>query len=189
MEAIKVPHDRLALDTGPKDETLMSRVVAGDASAADALVQRYQHTLFSFLYRLTLNTADTEDLFQETWLRLLRYRNTFRIGSKFSTWLFQIAVNCTRDLLSHKMPAVPVKDDMAVSAADITDQPLENRDNVAAIVEHLPLPQREVLVLKYFHDMKETEIAALLEIPLGTVKSRLHNAMACVRRFYEQQEA
>ena len=178
----------MQLASVPGDEALMMRVARGDDNSADLLVRRYQQPLFAFLYRLTVNQADAEDLFQETWLRTIRYRHTFDPTKKFSTWLFQIAVNCTRDFF-HKKPAatVAMQEDISI-AGDHEMRRLEDQELAAMIVERLPLPQREVLVLRYFHHLKEKEIAELLDVPLGTVKSRLHKIMHHLQQFYGESD-
>ena len=172
----------------PADEALMMRVACGDDASANILVKRYQQPLFAFLYRLIVNQADAEDLFQETWLRTIRYRHTFDPTKKFSTWLFQIAVNCTRDFFRKKPAAtVSMQEDIPI-AGDHGIRLLEDQELAAAIVDRLPLPQREVLVLRYFNHLKEKEIAELLDVPLGTVKSRLHKVMHYLQQFYGESD-
>lgn len=167
----------------PDDAELIQCIVDGDATAADLLVDRYQQMLFSFLCRLSTNQADAEDIFQEVWLRVIRYCRSFQKDKKFKSWLFQIAVNCTRDYFSQRRTTMPMLEDIA------TEQPhdwkrLEDRELARTILGKVPLPQREVLLLRYFHDMKEKEIAVVLNIPIGTVKSRLHNILHYLKEFY-----
>lgn len=171
-----------------QDEELMMRLAHGDAGAADLLVARYKNMLFAFLYRLTTNRSDAEDLFQETWLRVVRYRHTYRAPKKFSTWLFQIAVNCTRDFYKSTVKAKTLDGESALLSTE-DGRHLEDRELTAMLMRQLPLPQREVIMLRYFHDMKETEIADLLEIPLGTVKSRLHKSLLYLKAHYGDEYA
>ena len=166
------------------DESLMLQVVSGDTNAADILLVRYQKPLYKFIFRMTVNESDSEDLFQETWLRIIRYRHTFREGKKFSTWLFQIATNCTRDFFRSKKSFVSLEDAPPVTHQD--NNSLENDEWASTLIRNLPVYQREVVVLKFFHEKKEREIAEILEIPLGTVKSRLHKAMQNLREMKDE---
>jgi RNA polymerase sigma-70 factor (ECF subfamily) len=158
----------------------MALLAQGDGRAADALVERYRNALFAFLYRMNENRADAEDLFQETWLRVMRYRRTYCAGKRFSTWLFQIALNCTRDLAAAKRPAAPLEEEPE-DAGERNPSEMEEKESAQALVLKLPLPYRETVILRYFHDMKESEIAEVSGIPLGTVKSRLHKALTFLR--------
>ncbi len=158
----------------------MCRLQQGNTQAADILLQRYKGPLFSFLYRLTVNQSDSEDIFQETWLRVIRYAHTFQKQKKFSTWLFQIATNCTRDFFRRKKETVPLEENIELIAQN--KQPtFENKQWATMLVKKLSLSQREVVILKFFHQKKEREIAEILNIPLGTVKSRLHKAVNYLR--------
>ena len=82
-----------------EEQLLIERVKAGDTRAVDILVNHYKTPLFTFILRMTSNYETTEDLFQETWIRVIRSIRRFRGEAKFSTWLFQIAVNQVRDEL------------------------------------------------------------------------------------------
>lgn len=155
----------------------------GDAAAFELLLQRYQERLFGFLLRRTA-PQQTEDLFQETWLRVVRARDTFDPARRFSTWLFQIANNLCRDgarrnalevqeqgRLQSEVPA-PV-----CAGASPLDAKLDAQQRLAQLPERL----REVLVLRYFEDLGEREIAEIVGVPTGTVKSRLHAAVRALR--------
>ena len=171
---------------GPKaesDERLMVRVQQGEAQAFDALFERYRPRLFGFLFRRCGDAAAAEDLFQESWLRVVRARHRFDPGRRFSTWLFQIANNLCRDRARHR--ALEARERETVQVQIEQDGPgapphalrraLERR--LAALPDRL----REVLVLRYYHDLSEREIAEIAGIPRGTVKSRLHAAIHALR--------
>ena len=171
---------------GPKaesDERLMVRVQQGEVQAFDALFERYRPRLFGFLFRRCGDAAAAEDLFQESWLRVVRARDRFDPGRRFSTWLFQIANNLCRDRARHQ--AVEARERATVQVQIEQDGPgapphalrraLERR--LAALPDRL----REVLVLRYYHDLSEREIAEIAGIPRGTVKSRLHAAIRALR--------
>ena len=165
----------------------MMLVIKGDAKSTDILIQRYQNSLFHFIYRLVLNQADAEDLFQESWLRVIRYRDTYNSEKKFSTWLFQIALNCTRSFMKQKKASISIEN-VAINAID-PDHTLEKKEMAHKLTQQLPLHQREPLILKFFHGKKEREIADILAIPIGTVKSRLHKALQHLKNYYGSEYA
>jgi RNA polymerase sigma factor (sigma-70 family) len=157
------------------DEALVARLAQGDEAALRELLQRYERPLSSFLYRHT-GGRDVEDLYQETWWRVVRYSGRFDATRRFSTWLFQIAINLCRDW--HRRggrETQPVADDVA---APDTRPRSEAAVDAALLLAGLPEPQREVIVLRYYHDCSEEQAAEILGCPKGTVKSRLHHALA-----------
>lgn len=163
------------------DETLMVRVQAGDEGALAILMDRYKRPLFAFLHRRAPGSI-TDDLFQESWLRVVRARARFDPRRRFSTWLFQIANNLCRDRarrLAVEHRHLEAERDAPAEAAPA--DAVADRLDVARRLEALPERLREVLVLRYFHDQGEREIAEILEIPRGTVKSRLHAAIQALR--------
>ena len=158
------------------DEELIAAVAAGEEEALAALYARYDRPLHAFLSRYT-GGRDVDDLVQETWLRVVRAAGRFDAARRFSTWLFAIALNLARDW-RRRPPAEPAEPEDAarLAAPDPAgrDAALDARRLLAA----LPEAQRAVVILRYFHDLGEDEVAAILDIPRGTVKSRLHHAMA-----------
>jgi len=161
------------------DEEWMRRLAAGEAHALDALLARYQQPLARFLYRRT-GGRDVDDLYQETWLRVVRFSGRFRDDMRFSTWLFQIAVNVCRDWWRSRARS---PDGNAVTSVEAN--PVAAMDasmDVQSLLDQLPDPQREVVVLRYLRDMSEREAAEVLGCPPGTVKSRLHNALSALSK-------
>ena len=157
------------------DEALMRAVAAGDERALETLCRRYERPLHQFLARYT-GGRDVEDLYQETWLRVVRAAGRFDPARRFSTWLFQIAVNLTRDW-QRRPPPEPVDPstlEATASAVPSPDAALDAQRLLAA----LPEPQRAVVILRYYHDLGEEQVAEILGCPRGTVKSRLHQALA-----------
>jgi RNA polymerase sigma-70 factor, ECF subfamily len=168
----------------------MILVQRGDATAFELLLQRYRQRLFGFLLRRA-SPQRTEDLFQETWLRVVRARGSFDPARRFSTWLFQIANNLCRDgarrsVLEAKEQA-RLQSDAAVHGGDggaTLDTKLDARQRLARLPERL----REVLVLRFFEDLGEREIAEIVGVPPGTVKSRLHAAVRVLRGMPEEYD-
>jgi RNA polymerase sigma-70 factor (ECF subfamily) len=162
----------------PTDGELMAAVAAGDERALGELCRRYERPLHRLLVRYT-GGRDAEDLYQETWLRVVRAAARFDPGRRFSTWLFQIAVNLCRDWHRRQPPepADPAAVEALVGPAGsvaATEAALDARRLLAA----LPEAQRSAVILRYYHDLPEEEVAEILGCPRGTVKSRLHGAMA-----------
>jgi RNA polymerase sigma-70 factor (ECF subfamily) len=156
------------------DEALAMRLADGDEHALRELLRRYERRLAGFLHRQT-GGRDVEDLYQETWLRVVRHAGRFDAGRRFSTWLFQIAVNLCRDWQRRPPPEPQLAADGAAPPA------LERSEaalDAAQLLALLPEGQREVIVLRYYQDLSEDEVATILDIPKGTVKSRMHLAIA-----------
>ena len=156
------------------DEALLGDVVRGDEAALAELLRRYERPLAHFIFRRT-GGRDVEDLYQETWLRVVRAAGRFDQRKRFSTWLFQIAVNLCRDW-HRRAPPEPI-DDTAAAVGAYELAHAERQLDAARLLALLPEPQREVVILRYYHDLTEEEVARILDCPKGTVKSRLHNAL------------
>jgi RNA polymerase sigma-70 factor (ECF subfamily) len=181
------------------DNELLQRHLDGDAGAFAALVHRYERELYNFLARFTGNAALAEDVFQETFLQLHVSAGTFDTSRRLKPWLFTIAANKARDALrrSARRSMAPLDasprgrgDSEGGTYADLVPAkipaPVENlvnletRQAVLSTIEEMPENLRQVLLLCYFQEFAYKEIAEVLNIPLGTVKSRLH---AAVRHF------
>ena len=160
--------------TGATDEELIRAVAGGDGRALEDLCRRYERPLFHFIHRHT-GGRDVEDLYQETWLRVVRAARRFDASRRFSTWLFQIALNLCRDFRRRPPPEPvdPVHLDGIAAQDGAPDAALDARRLLAA----LPEAQRSAVILRYWHDLPEDEVATILGCPRGTVKSRLHQAM------------
>ena len=172
------------------DEALASRVAHGDETALRELLRRYERPLANFLYRHT-GGRDVEDLYQETWLRVVRHAGRFDATRRFSTWLFQIANNLCRDrwrrLDARRRAFDALRDETLATGRSAADPPALPAD--AALtrrLETLPERLREVLVLRYYQDQSEAEISEILGIPRGTVKSRLHAAVRAARELVQE---
>ncbi|HEY8749672.1 MAG TPA: sigma-70 family RNA polymerase sigma factor [Tepidisphaeraceae bacterium] len=178
------------------DEQLLSDYRHGDKAAFSKLVSRYQRELYHFLVRFLGNRASAEDVFQETFLQVHQSAEQFDPQRRFRPWLFTIAANKARDLIRSqaRRPTNPLQAsispgdndsgefiDLMQSTDNLPSDPMEKRElqeqvhnTVTAMPEHL----REILLLSYFHQFPYKQISEILDIPLGTVKSRLHAAVA-----------
>lgn len=185
------------------DERLVVAYREGAVPALRALIDRYQQELFHFLIRFSGNRAAAEDLFQETFLQVHISAATFDATKRFKPWLFTIAANKARDHLRKmkRQKAVPLSalidktQESGASFIDLleaevplpadTSQDREVAELVRAVVEEMPDHLREVLLLAYFNQFAYKEIAAMLGIPLGTVKSRLHAAVGTFAQLWK----
>lgn len=159
----------------PADEDLMRAVARGDQAAFEALCRRWERPLQRFLVRQA-GAMEADDLFQETWLRVVRSASRFDPERRFSTWLFQIALNLCRDR-ARRRPAEPT-DPTALDTVPADAPPdADTRLDARRLLRALPDAQRAAVVLRYWHDLPEDDVATILDIPRGTVKSRLHQAM------------
>lgn len=166
----------------------MVRVQHGDARALEALVGRYDRRLLGFLGRRG-PAGRSEDLFQETWLRVVRSAASFDPSRRFSTWLFQIANNLCRDVARRHTVETRVSESGRTlssalhggAAAARSAVPLDVKLDVRRRLLALPDRLREAIVLRYFEGLSEAEIASVVGVPAGTVKSRLHAAVKALR--------
>ncbi|HVO26085.1 MAG TPA: RNA polymerase sigma factor [Candidatus Margulisiibacteriota bacterium] len=166
------------------DEDLVGRLADGDEQALRELLRRYERPLSHFIYRHT-SGRDVEDLYQETWLRVVQHAARFDRSRRFSTWLFHIAVNRCRDW-HRRRPPEPIELPQGSGSDDLPAA--ETRLDAQRLLAMLPEPQREVVLLRYYQDLTEDEVAQILDCPKGTVKSRLHNALARLAATVRGQE-
>lgn len=177
---------------------IAERLKQGDPLLLDQLIVEYQHRLLRYLLYLTGNRELAEDLFQETWMRVLLRGSQFNGSARFDTWLFTIARNLLidfrrrRTMASLEEMSEKSENDRPFEIASNDPTPFDHylsRQNSALVAEALlmlePL-QREVLVLRFHEDLALDEIAGVTGAPLSTVKSRLYRGLAALRPFMEQ---
>jgi RNA polymerase sigma factor (sigma-70 family) len=166
----------------------MANVRDGDVGQLGVLFERHHERLYNFFLRLTSNRSASEDLVQEVFLRILKYRHTYRAESEFRFWLYQIARNARADYFRKWKGEAPLpeSDDLASHERSASDVLAESQDFelVRQALAKLPDDKREVLVLSRYQHMKYEEIAQLLDCTVGTVKVRVHRAMKDLREAY-----
>ena len=185
------------------DERLLAKSMAGDRAAFRLLVERYSGEVFQFVLRFTRSAAVAEDVVQETFLQVYQSAGSFDPKRSFRPWLFAIAANKARDQLrsSSRRREVALsagggsRDEQEVSLLDFLSAETaspgeamevnEQREVVRGIVSRMPDNLREVLVMGYYHHFPYKDIAEMLGIPLGTVKSRLHAAVSYFAEAYK----
>jgi len=163
---------------------LVKRLKQGDPEAMNELVDRYSEPLFAFLVRMVDNRSVAEDLFQDTWVRVIRGVHNFRGEARFSTWLFQIGLNlCRNHLRWNKRRSFISIDEQAELAQDpdVDADEIIRAQQVRKLIASLPPKLREVILLHYYHDFSQKKIAEITGLAQGTVKSRLHRATLILR--------
>ncbi len=185
------------------DEELIEDFLGGDTGAFRLLVERYHDTLLRFLFRMTGERSTAEDVFQDTFLQVHQSIDSFDPTRRFKPWLFTIAANKARDALrkQNRRAAVSLsarpRDSEGGSLIDLFQIDLpgpelrleqeELGELVQRAVDAMPPRLREILLLAYFQRMSYQQIAEAIEIPLGTVKSRLHAAVAAFAKRWQEQ--
>ena len=168
-----------------EDHAIISRLKAGDATVIDDIVERYKDQLFAFIVRMVNSYDAAEEIFQETWIKVIRHSNSFRGEAKFSTWLFQISRNVYRDALRKNKGwsyiSIEETDELTCEPAADSADSIE-MEEVRNIVAGLPLKMKEVIVLRYYHDLNIREISDVLGCSEGTVKSRTFRALGIIRK-------
>ena len=174
---------------GLADEALVCLAQQGDSAAFSLLVERYKAPLYNYLVRMTGQRADADDLFQETFLRVYRHIDRYSGVASFRTWLYRIATNCCHDHWRSwrrrlKTFVFGLDETPAIAAAKsaLPDprqaaSSAETAEQLAAAVDKLPPGHRAVFLMARYHGMNYKEIADTLEIPEGTVKSRMNKAV------------
>jgi RNA polymerase sigma-70 factor (ECF subfamily) len=179
------------------DEELLDRFRRGVSEAFGVLVRRYQRELYGYLRRYLGDNTLAEDVFQNTFLQVYLKSGQFEAGRTVRPWLYAIATNQAIDALRrqgrHQAVSLEQTREAAADGESATlsqalqaDRPgpvdlaadTETRQQVRACVDRLPENLRHVLILAYYQGLKYREIADILGIPVGTVKSRLHAALA-----------
>jgi RNA polymerase sigma-70 factor (ECF subfamily) len=177
------------------DESLLKAYLAGDRESFRTLIARYHNELLHFLTRFLGSRAAAEDVFQETFLQIHLSAETFDTDRRFKPWLFTIAANKARDhhrkygrRVTMSLSSSIGGDDEGGRFVDLLEADLPGPDMpvldaercrlVKGVIDQMPHHLREILLLSYFQKLSYNQIADSLEIPLGTVKSRLHTAVA-----------
>lgn len=170
----------------PSDEGTMLALQRGEDLALNRLMARWERPLRSFLYRSTHNEQDALDLAQETFVRIYQHRARYRAGSRFSTWMFQIALNLARDHArrarrrpTDALEAAPEQFTTATPRAEATDA--EAATAVRAAVAALPEDLREAVLLSEFHNLSHAEIAGIVGTTPKGVETRLYRAREKLR--------
>ena len=168
----------------PTDASIINRILLGKTHLFAVLFDRYAKKVFGYLWHFSRNREDCEDFLQDTFYKAYVNLKDCRNRDKFSSWLFSIAHNVaisnsrklslarTREISEEKLPELQE----LASSEDINMEMIrqENRETIQKIFEEMPLPYRETTLLFYYNDLSLREISDMMEIPVNTVKTRLH---------------
>jgi RNA polymerase sigma-70 factor (ECF subfamily) len=164
------------------DQRLVVLLRQGDLTALETLFARHSAAIYGFFYRTTGSAATGEDLTQEVFLRVLRYHSSFKLGKMFRVWLYGIARNVLSDHRARPMREETMEE---IAAEPLSTEPLpterierrEDRALIHAALARLQDPDRELLMLSRFHDLRHAELAELYGCKVGAIKVRIHRAL------------
>jgi len=180
----------------PDEKALIERCKRGDCAAFDLLVRQYEKRVYNFAYRLAGKQSDAEDVAQEAFIRVFNSIGTFRGEANFSTWLFKIVTNVYLDERKRAKAhmTVPLDDYIELEedtvtrqiedtgpTPDLIAQEHERDEILQKAIQTLPEYQRVMVVLYHFHGKSYEEIAEVMNLPIGTVKSRLNRARLALK--------
>ena len=175
---------------GETDENLMLAVRNGEVAKLGMLFDRHHRSLFDFFAKMTSSRTAAEDLVQDVFFRILKYRGTFRDESRFKAWMFHIARNARVDYYKkHQADAFTVEDgtEELRSRFGMPGENLEQEQQILMLecaLSQLPEDKREVLILSRYHDMKYEQIAELLGCEISTIKVRVFRAVKELRDIF-----
>lgn len=180
------------------DEELIRELRLGNKSALEVLLRRHYKLVFAYIYRCLGDYHTAYDLTQDTLIKLVRAIHTLEQGERFKPWLLRIALNTCRDYMrsgSYKKGklAAEYREGLGGSEEDkqvvaIADKQAD-RAEITEAMQQLPDYQREAIILRFYHDMKIKEIAGLTAVSEPTVKSRLKQGLAKLRKRLERSES
>ena len=172
------------------DEELMSQVRNGVGEMLGELFERYQSPLFNFYYKLTGDRGQSEDMVQEVFLRILKYRQSYRPDTPFRAWIYQIARNARVDYLRRRRPETSLEPEMAPAVVPVDGaQEKQEAELLHRALLELSDDKREVLVLSRFQGLKYEQIAQLMGCEVNTVKVRVHRALQDLREIFRAMES
>jgi len=161
----------------PSDSELIEKVLSGEDAHYGVLVKRYQRAIYSIAARYLRNHVEADEVAQETFIRAYFSLKTYNNKYRFYTWLLRITINLCHDARKKQQRCVPLEDNHGL---DGSEDPLEKTiqgDSCARIrseIEGLPKEQKDVILLRVDKELSYEEIGNVLDIPVGTVMSRLH---------------
>jgi len=182
------------------DQHLIAECLAGRSSAFGELVCRYQDRLYNSVYRLTANAEDAQDVVQETFIQAYQSLSTFKGDSLFFTWIYRIAINTAITLKRKQKSTISINasgqqggiidplDSSEFNQPDHVLELAEKEQTIQQALNRLSSEHRTVLVMKDLEGMKYEEMADILQVPIGTIRSRLHRARLELREILEAGE-
>lgn len=169
----------------------MELVKLGKLNFMEMLFMRYQKQLYNYFLKCTLDQDESQDLTQNTFIRVMKYRNSYKADRGFRVWLFQIARNLLKDyyrvakLQRERFSPQDLMPDPVNEEAD--NEQLEQEEKLHRALERLPPEKRELLVMGKFQGMKYDEIARIRDMSVGAVKVQIHRIIADLRKIYFEE--
>ena len=164
------------------DDELVAAVNRADPAAFEVLYGRYRDWVVRLAYRFTADRDDALDVLQETFAYVLRKTPGLRLSARMTTFLYPVVKNVSIGVRRKRRRHVSDEGALLAAPAPAGGQPDSSRADLAAVMAGLAEGQREVLLMRYVDGMSLAEIGDALGIPVGTVKSRIHNALATLRQ-------
>lgn len=186
-----------------EDKEIIKRLQSGQMNAADILIERYKDSHYKFCYHLANNQHDADDLFQEAWVKAIKNIQKFNVNTKFATWLYSITLNTYKDryrkakrwlkrvnlYFSNDTMELELKN--IKSSDPVMDEKLideEQKHYLQKCINRLNDTYRIPIMLFYFKNLSYDQIAQILQIPVGTVKSRLNEGKRKLKKMMEVVE-
>lgn len=179
-----------------EDDHLIRQTLAGELSAFESLIDKYQNRLHHSMTQVLRNSTDAEDIVQDAFVKAFTKLSTFRGGSQFYTWLYRIAHNGAISQIRKRKPTESLDHDSGVAAATLEGRQVspsqrleqqEQNQQLSAALDCLKEEYRSVLVLREMEGLDYDAIAEILSVPVGTVRSRLHRARTQLKEELERQ--
>ncbi len=172
------------------DKEIMFEVRDGNINKLSLLFERYNVKLYNYFMKLCRNRQASEDMVQEVFLKLIKYRRSYRGDGIFTTWLFQIAHNIFYDYIRKDNKNLSIEDDnIDIPDTDNLHETVaekEEKKMIEKALYKLKGSDREVLVLSRYMNMKYKEISVMMDMPEGTVKFRVHQALKKLKEVYQK---
>ncbi|MFB5677627.1 RNA polymerase sigma factor SigW [Paenibacillus terreus] len=183
------------------DSRLVRLILKGDQRAFAELVELYKDKIFHLTYRMLGNRHEAEDMVQETFLRVYRNLDKYDPNQKFSTWIYRIATNLCIDRLRRRKPTYSLdaeineqegSDGYAMLPSDERTPEgetllLETQTQIREAIDSLPAKYKSIMVLRYLQDMSLQEISDVLNLPVTTIKTRVHRGREFLRKKLEHK--
>jgi RNA polymerase sigma-70 factor (ECF subfamily) len=184
------------------DKKLVEDALRGDENAFRSLLEKYEHAVYSICLRMVRNREDARDLAQDAFVRVFRMLRKYDPRYAFSTWLYKITSNlCIDYLRKRRLPLVALDEPLSGKEGEFQRQvespganPEEKLMKVEAVkmledaIQALPPHYRLMILLRHQEELSYEEIAATLEVPIGTVKARIHRARSMLRSILEEMD-
>lgn len=175
----------MAVTAALPDQDLVAGALGGDGQAFAVLVERYERAVYNLTLRMIRDVEDAKDTTQEAFFKAYRSLRTFKTGAKFSTWILAIAYNASLDRLSKRKhesrSELPERADPGPGPAEEAEREDEAR-RLRRAIDSLPEKYRTVITLYHLQGLQYDEIATMLGLPMGTVKTHLFRAKEALRK-------